>query len=93
MFAGKLDNRAPAVLRAGRLKSSPEHWPAIIVLVRGEDAPEPDFSADGAEKKGMEKNCGEPSISVEMEVLDSPEKLVAEEKKLVMEFLLNFDKA
>ncbi len=81
------------MLRAEGLERTPGNWPAIIVLMRGEDAPEPDFTTDGAEKKGVEKDCGEPSISVEMEVLDSPEKLVAEEKKLVMEFLFNFDKA
>ncbi len=81
------------MLRAGRLKSSPEHWPAIVVLVRGEDAPEPDLAADGAEKKGMEEDCGESPVSVDMKVLNSPEKLVPEEEKFIVEFLMDLNKA
>lgn len=81
------------MLRAGGFKSSPEHWPTIVILMRGDNAPEPDLAADGAEKKGMEEDRGESPVSVDMKVLNSPKELVPEKEKFIVEFLMDLNKA
>lgn len=44
-----LDDPAPAVGVAGEKGYLPLDWPAIVGSVRGDDAPEPDLTADLAE--------------------------------------------